>query len=237
MRENQEKGQLFVRSSVFPEDTALFTISHVAAAVREQGEARLRQASLGGHFAPGTRLIERDRCHLSGEGRTSLREALRQLEEDGPGTNIPHKGIIVPTLTSEEAQEVYEVRAMIEGTPGRLCTKRLTPTPGKALTTALEQIAETLRIYNLAALAAAKAPFDHRLLSGCRNHTASVVSRSLHNRTASSRALRLAQPGHAGASIAQRRQILLAILAADSSAYHTCIAHGQKGAQIAPGVF
>jgi DNA-binding GntR family transcriptional regulator len=226
-----------VRSSVFPEDAAPFTISHVAAPVREQVEARLHQAIVSGHFAPGARLIERELCHLLGVSRTSLREALRQLEGDGLVTNIPHKGIIVAAMTSKEAEEIYEVRAVVEGLAGRLCAERLTSTLQEALTTAMEQIEETLRTHNLAALAAAKAQFHHILLTGCGNHTAGVVLRSLHNRIASLRTLTLAQPGRAEASVAETRPILLAILANDGpAAYYACIAHVQQAAQVATAV-
>jgi DNA-binding GntR family transcriptional regulator len=202
--------------------------------VREQVEARLRQAIVSGHFAPGARLVEREICHLLGVSRTSLREALRQLEGDGLVTNIPHKGIIVAAVTSEEVEEIYEVRAVIEGLAGRRCAERLTPTLGKALTTAMEQIEETLRADNLVALAAAKEQFYHVMLSGCGNHTAGVLLRSLHNRIASLHVLTLAQPGRAEASVAEIHQIFSAILATDGpAAYHACIAHVQKAAQVA----
>jgi len=121
MCKSQEKGQILVRSSVFPENAALFTTSHVAAPVRAQVEA---QAILSGHFAPEARLIERERCHLLRVSRTPRYEAFRHLEMDGLVTNIPYNGIIVIT-TSEEAQEVYKVRAVGEGRAGRLCAPNI----------------------------------------------------------------------------------------------------------------
>src|SRR5579885_3504051 len=104
----------------------LFPISHIAAPVREQVGARLRQAIVTGHFQPGARLIERELCTLLGVSRTSLREALRQLESDGLVVNIPHKGLVVATMTREEAEEIYQVRAAMEGLAGRLAALRAT---------------------------------------------------------------------------------------------------------------
>lgn len=222
---------------MFPRDTAPFTISHIAAPVREQVEAQLRQAIVSGHFAPGARLIERELCHLLGVSRTSLREALRQLEKDGLVTNIPHKGIIVAAMTGKEAEEIYEVRAVVEGLAARLCAERLTPTLEKALTTAMAQIEEASRAHDLRALIAAKEQFYHVLLSGCGNRTAGAILRSLHNRIASLRALTLALPGRAEASAAEMRQILLAILATDGpAACRACTAHVQQAAQLAANV-
>lgn len=108
-------------------ETTPFTITHVAAPVREQVGSQLRQAIVSGQLAPGTRLIERELCTLLGVSRTSLREALRHLEGDGLVTNIPHKGMVVSTITWEEAEEIYEVRAVVEGLAGRLCADKPTP--------------------------------------------------------------------------------------------------------------
>lgn len=223
-----------MRSPVFSGDAAPFTISHVAAPVREQVEAQLRQAIASGHFAPGARLIERELCHLLGVSRTSLREALRQLEGDGLVTNIPHKGIIVAAITSREAEEIYEVRAVVEGLAARLCAEHLTPTLEKALTTAMEQVEEAHRAQDIEALVAAKELFYRVLLSGCGNRTIGAVLRSLHNRIASLRTLTLARPGRAEACVAEMRQILLAILATDGpAASQACAAHMQQAARVA----
>lgn len=226
-----------MRSPVFSGDAAPFTISHVAAPVREQVEAQLRQAIVSGHFAPGARLIERELCLLLGVSRTSLREALRQLEGDGLVTNIPHKGIIVAAMTSQEVEEIYEVRAVMESLAARLCAQRLTPMLEKALRIAMEQIEEVLRTHDLPALIAAKERFYQALLSGCGNRTASVILRSLYNRIASLRALTLTQPGRAETSVAEMRQILLAVLEADGpAASYACTVHVQQAARIAASV-
>src|SRR5689334_11856309 len=99
---------------------ATFAIVRIAAPIREQIEQQLRQAITSGHFRPGDRLIERELCTLFGVSRASLREALRQLEGDGLLTNIPHKGLVVATMTKEQAFDVYQVRAVLEGLAGRL---------------------------------------------------------------------------------------------------------------------
>jgi DNA-binding GntR family transcriptional regulator len=42
-----------------------------------------RSAIVSGRFQPGDRLIEKELCDLTGASRTSVREALRQLETEG----------------------------------------------------------------------------------------------------------------------------------------------------------
>ncbi len=213
-----EKGSTPLRSPSFSTDGTSFAISHVAAPVREQVEARLRQAIVAGHFLPGERLIERELCTLLGVSRTSLREALRQLESDGLVTNIPHKGVVVAIMTRAEAEEIYQVRAVVEGLAGRLCAEHLTDVLEEALKTAMERIESAHQAGDLVALVAAKEQFYQVLLSGCGNRTAGIVLQSLHDRIASLRALTLTQPGRAEASVAEMRRILEAILAQDGQA-------------------
>ncbi len=205
--------------------------------MREQVEAQLRQAIVSGHFLPGERLIERELCTLLGVSRTSLREALRQLESDGLVTNIPHKGVVVATMTRAEAEEIYQVRAVVEGLAGRLCAQQLTSVLEKALKTAMEQIEMAHQAKDLTALVAAKEQFYQVLLSGCGNRTAGVVLQSLHDRIAFLRALTLDQPGRAEASVAEMRRILSAILAQDGqAACHACIDHVEQAARVAAAV-
>ncbi len=74
-------------------------------------KTRLRSAIGSGLFKPGQRLIERELCEQVGVGRTSIREALRQLEAEGLVTTIPHRGPIVSTISVEEAEQLYDLRA------------------------------------------------------------------------------------------------------------------------------
>ena len=217
--------------------TSPFSITHVAAPVREQVEAKLRQAIVMGHFSPGERLIERELCTLLGVSRTSIREALRQLEINGLVTHIPHKGIIVATMTSKEAREIYQVRAVVEGLAGRLCAEQHTPALVEALQAAMDHIEAVAPANDVGALIAAKERLYQVLLTYCGNQTAQDVLQGLHDRIASLRALTLAQPGRIEASVAEMRQILAAIRAGDGqAACQACMTHVEQAALVAAAV-
>src|ERR1700693_2553463 len=98
-----------------------------SATLRLLVEDKLRSAIGTGRFKPGQRLIERELCELTGVGRTSIREALRQLEAEGLVTTIPHRGPIVSTMTADEAAQLYELRALLEGNAGRECARTRDP--------------------------------------------------------------------------------------------------------------
>src|ERR1700744_6795818 len=102
-------------------------VPRASTSLRVLVEDRLRQAIRTGVLKPGQRLIERELCELTGVGRTSIREALRQLEAEGLVTTIPHRGPSVSTISLDEARQLYAVRALLEGHAGREFARRRVP--------------------------------------------------------------------------------------------------------------
>ena len=88
--------------------------------LRERAADILRQAIIDQRFPPGTHLKERELCDMLGVSRTSVREALRHLESECLIETVPHKGPVVVTLTMQDARELYQVRAALEGLAGEL---------------------------------------------------------------------------------------------------------------------
>jgi DNA-binding GntR family transcriptional regulator len=83
--------------------------------VRDQAVQRLRSAIISGELEPGMRLIERELCESMGVSRTSVREVLRQLQAERLIEVEPRRGPIVARLTAATANEIYDVRARLEG--------------------------------------------------------------------------------------------------------------------------
>ncbi|WP_407496693.1 GntR family transcriptional regulator [Pseudooceanicola sp. MF1-13] len=94
--------------------------------LRDQTVHILREAILTEVFAPGTKLVERSLADQTGVSRTSIREALSQLEAEKLVTRVPGKGMHVAKLTIAEAREIYEVRAVLESAMARLFVERAT---------------------------------------------------------------------------------------------------------------
>ena len=94
--------------------------------LREQVAERLRLAIATGRFPAGTRLIERELCEMMGVSRTSLREALRELQADGLITLQPNKGLSVSVISERTARSIYQVRATLEGLAARLFAQNAT---------------------------------------------------------------------------------------------------------------
>lgn len=76
--------------------------------------AALRERILRGDFPDGDPLRQDALADELGVSRIPVREALRQLEAEGLVTFSPHRGAVVSTLSLEEIQELFELRADIE---------------------------------------------------------------------------------------------------------------------------
>ncbi|MDZ4737019.1 MAG: GntR family transcriptional regulator [Rhodospirillaceae bacterium] len=132
MRQGKSQGKVALR------------IDRSSTTLRAKTIEALREGILSLQFKPGDRLIERELCEMLGVSRTSIREALRHLEAEGLITSEPHRGPVVATVTPEEAEQLYEVRAVLEGFAGRLFA-------GRASDAALGKLEREVRRYEQAA--------------------------------------------------------------------------------------
>lgn len=76
---------------------------------------KLRDLILKGEFKMGDRLMQEEWAAKLGVSRMPLREALKQLEVEGLVCIEPRRGAIVTPVSSEDIEEIYQLRAMLEG--------------------------------------------------------------------------------------------------------------------------
>lgn len=84
----------------------------------------LRQAIFSGKFTPGQRLVEEQLAAELGVSRNPVGEALRVLQAEGLVEINPRRGATVTRISDEEAREIVELRASLEGLCARLATRR-----------------------------------------------------------------------------------------------------------------
>jgi len=74
----------------------------------------LRERILDGEFKAGFPLRQDALASEFGVSRIPIREALMQLEAEGLIKIHPHRGAIVSELSTEEVQELFALRALLE---------------------------------------------------------------------------------------------------------------------------
>lgn len=94
--------------------------------VAEQVHDFIQRALLAGQLNPGDRLAEGELASALGISRTPIREALRQLDNDGLVVVLPHRGTFVRTLDPRRGRELYEARLLLEPAAVRAAVSRIT---------------------------------------------------------------------------------------------------------------
>lgn len=85
----------------------------------------IRRAILDGTLRPGQRLTEEG---LAGDlriSRTPVREALRVLQTEGHVESAPYHGSTVRTYTVDDLDDIYQLRALLEGHGARRAAERI----------------------------------------------------------------------------------------------------------------
>ena len=83
--------------------------------LREKVVEEIRKDILKGVYKPGQRINESEIAVRCGISRGPVREALRQLEQEGLITYSINRGCSVADLTKEDIWELYTLRAELEG--------------------------------------------------------------------------------------------------------------------------
>jgi DNA-binding GntR family transcriptional regulator len=88
---------------------------------------RLRDLIVRGHIAPGARIVETDVASRLGVSRTPVRGALQRLSQEGFIVGSPRLHQSRPSvapMTREDARELFQIVAEVEGLAARLAASR-----------------------------------------------------------------------------------------------------------------
>ncbi|MBO0826774.1 MAG: GntR family transcriptional regulator [Streptosporangiales bacterium] len=190
-------------------------VAAIAAPLRTQVVRNLREAILDRRFTPGQRLVERELCELTGVSRTTVREALRQLETEGLVVLVPNQGPVVATMSLDEARDVYDVRGVLEALAASRFAASATDEQVRDLAARTDAFEEAMRSGDAAATMARKDQFYEVLLDGAGNTILRQQLASLWGRIAFLRSTSLRRAGRGNEVIAEVRAVLDAVVARD----------------------
>jgi DNA-binding GntR family transcriptional regulator len=196
-----------------------------AAPLRRRVEDALRRAITSGQFAPGDRLRERDLIEMLKVSRTSLREALRQIEAEGLVALELNRGPVVTTLTYEEVEEIYEVRNVLEAQACSGFAERGSSTQMATLRTIFTQMNEVGASGDVKKTLELKSKFYDIILEGCGNRLIGQLLSQLHNRAMLLRRTSLSEPSRLQEMLHELSSLLDAFAAHDEKAAWSISVH------------
>lgn len=174
----------------------------------------LRQAILSGRFQPGQRLTEVGLANSFDVSRNPVREALRVLEVEGLVEINPRKGARVALLSTDEIQEIIELRAELEGMSAKYAARRCSDEARAKLQNLLDEGDDALATGDNAVLRDLNQLFHNRIALAGKNRFLASIMKALNEKTQwifSNRP----EP-NAGESWKEHAAILRAIVSADA---------------------
>lgn len=82
--------------------------------VEDEITSRLRNAIIGGSFAPGSHLNETEVAKQMNVSRIPIREAIKKLEQEGLLVRHTNRRVFVVSFSAHDVKEVFSLRANLE---------------------------------------------------------------------------------------------------------------------------
>jgi len=150
--------------------------------------------------------------------RGPVREAFRALEESGLVRLEKNRGVFVRQVAVEEADEIYEVRAVLDEYVGRRVAQSATPGDVKSLRALVERMDRAAARNDVDGYHAANLEFHDALVALAGNGKLLAMYRRLVNELHLYRRATLAQAGTLPVSAREHHEILDKIAAGQAAA-------------------
>lgn len=194
-----------------PVAVRLKPVQQASAPLRNKIIAALRSAIETGVLVPGQRLIEKDLCEQLGVSRTSLREALREVQAEGILEYNSSRGLSVSSVSVEDAKNIYRLRSVLEALAVEQFIEQATDAQIDELVAESERLKKAYRSGVLEDIVATKRDFYDRICAGAKNQIAFDMINRLVLRTSSLRKRSLVRKERHAQSIREIDALMKAI--------------------------
>jgi DNA-binding GntR family transcriptional regulator len=143
----------------------------------------LRRAIETGVLEPGARLVERDLCKQLQVSRTSLREALGELQAEGILTYSSTRRLSVSVISRTDAENAYRIRAVMEALVVEQFIERAGGAELQALVEESKRLKSAYRSGDVERMLVEKRAFYDRICRGAQNPMAFDIINRLILRT------------------------------------------------------
>jgi phosphonate utilization transcriptional regulator len=178
----------------------------------------LERMIVAGELAAGAKLNEIALATRLGVSRGPVREAFRALQEAGLVRVEKNRGVFVRQVSLEEADEIFELRAVLEAWAGRRVAERSTPLQVKALRGLVERMEKAAARRDVDAYHPLNLQFHDALVEAAGNAKLTAAYRRLVNELNLFRRQTLARDDRLPESVREHRRILEAVATGDAAA-------------------
>lgn len=179
--------------------------------VRRELEAMIER----GELAAGDRLNENALAARLGISRGPIREACRGLEQSGLVEVIVNRGVFVRELDNKAAAELYEIRAGLMGTAGRLLAPTITADQLAELQALIDGMEEAAAASDLDQFFPLNIRFHEKIVEFTGNERLVSLYAAIQREAHLYRRRTLDAPGRMKISNAEHRRILAALAKRD----------------------
>jgi len=197
--------------------------AHALALVRSSSlpdlvRQELERMILAGELAAGAKLTEAALAARLGVSRGPVREAFRALEELGLVRIEKNRGVFVRHISIEEADQIYEVRAILDEWIGRRLAQSATPEQIRALRSHVERMDRAAARHDLDGYYHLNLEFHDQLVAACGNAKLFATYRRLVNELSLFRHQALARGETMSISTREHREIVERIASGNAAA-------------------
>ena len=171
-------------------------------------QRELERMILAGDIVPGSKLNEALLAKALGVSRGPVREAFRALEESGLVRLEKNRGVYVRQIPIEEADDIYELRAVLDDFVGRRVAATASPEAVRELRGDIARMEKATARNDVDSYLTANLDFHERLVRLAGNAKLLVTYRRLANELRLFRRATLAQGDTLSVSTREHREIV-----------------------------
>ncbi|HEV7802274.1 MAG TPA: GntR family transcriptional regulator [Burkholderiales bacterium] len=177
----------------------------------EEAYREIRDALLSGEIEPGQRLSEPELALRFNTSRSPVREALLRLEHEGFVERMPSGRVRVAALDVGYLEQLYVVRANLEGLAARLAAPLLRTVDLDAMTRSVDQMDRAVKNDDASGAIDAGQQFHDVLMRECGNEPLVSLLTALKGRIGRFRALVASLGDYDADRVLEHRLILQAL--------------------------
>ena len=181
----------------------------------EEAYERLRQDLQTGRLMPGQRLVEAELVEALGVSRAVVRATLSRLAHDGLVDKEPNRGARVRRVSEEDAIEITQVRAVVEGLAARQAALNATAEDIEIMRALLAEMRDLLSQHDLLAYSECNSRLHRQVMLASGHQTAQRLIMNLRAQMVRFQYRTILVPGRPNESLAEHTALVDAIVARD----------------------